>query len=72
MEDEESAIIYQESLQINMENNQELSKDWERRKLQEDIERLRDVIGDDDFNSDDEADENVLQIDFNSTVPTEG
>jgi len=55
-----------------MENNQELSKDSERRKLQEDIERLRDVIGDDDFNSDDEAEENVLQIDFNSTVPTEG
>ena len=50
-----------------MENNKEYSKDAERRKLQEDIERLQDVIGDDEFNSDEDSDNDALHIDVNST-----
>lgn len=51
-----------------MENNQELCKDSERRKLQEDIERLQNVIGDDDFNSDEDSDDDILHIDINSNA----
>lgn len=47
-----------------MNANAELSKDSERRKLQEDIERLQNVIGDDDFNSDEDSDNDNLQIDI--------
>ncbi|CAC5418460.1 SNAPC4 [Mytilus coruscus] len=54
-----------------MENNQELCKDSERRKLQEDIERLQNVIGDDDFNSDEDSDNDILHIDINSTAEGE-
>ncbi|VDI38386.1 snRNA-activating protein complex subunit 4 [Mytilus galloprovincialis] len=54
-----------------MENNQELCKDSERRKLQEDIERLQNVIGDDDFNSDEDSDDDILHIDINSNAEGE-